>query len=191
MESYHFNEDQLEYLKDFFEKNKIPNQDYIEKIRKNLGKEISKRDISIGFYKFRLSQNKNDQTFEEMDTNFSKNNQSIDFDSEILKKNMRCSIISSKIETKNPIINKQMKKGRKNEEDNLFNLSKDKIIQFPISTNEIPKPSYSNTVIRTELSFFDEKELLEKQVSVGYIKLEKLIGPENELEEGEIIDEDD
>jgi len=107
MESYHFNEDQLEYLKDFFEKNKIPNQDDIEKIRKNLGKEISKRDISviilvkiffyskikkfylkIWFYKSRLSQNKNDQTFEEMDTNFSENNQSIDFDSEILKKSI-------------------------------------------------------------------------------------------------------
>ncbi|CAF1046422.1 unnamed protein product, partial [Brachionus calyciflorus] len=124
MESYHFNEDQLKYLRDFFEKNKIPNQDDIEKIRKNLGKEISKRDISIWFYKSRLSQNKNDQTLEEMDTNFSENNQSIDFDSEILKKNMRCSILSSKIETKNPIINKQMKKGRKSNftENQLFYL---------------------------------------------------------------------
>ncbi|CAF1056576.1 unnamed protein product [Brachionus calyciflorus] len=109
---------------------------------------------NICFYKSRLSQNKNDQTFEEMDTDFSENNQSIDFDSDILKKNMRCSFISSKKETKYPIINKQMKKGRK------------KIYQSSTSIKQFQK-LYSNPCFESEVFINKEKELLGNHVLDG------------------------
>ena len=47
METFSFNEEQLKYLRDYFEKNKIPNQDEIENISQYLGKEITKRNISV------------------------------------------------------------------------------------------------------------------------------------------------
>ena len=47
MEYFCFNEEQLKYLRDYFEKNNIPNQDEIENISQYLGKEISKRNISV------------------------------------------------------------------------------------------------------------------------------------------------
>ncbi|CAF0898672.1 unnamed protein product [Brachionus calyciflorus] len=86
MESFCFNEEQLKYLRDFFEKNKIPNQDEIENINQYLGKEITKRNISIWFYNSRLSQNIKNHNFEEMDTNISDSDQSMNYESEIIKK---------------------------------------------------------------------------------------------------------